>query len=113
MKMFSFARALTLTTLACLALPVACGDDDDSSPMNPPVGGSDAGGEPGNTPTPEGGAGGAAPGIVLPGTGTTSKTITCGDDDMCKSTPTLLPTLFVDPCCAADKSCGVSTTFMA
>lgn len=110
MKMFSFAKALTLGTLVCLTLPVACGDDDDSSPVNP---GNNAGaggdsGEAGSGPT--GGTGGS---VSLPGTSTTSQTKTCGDDDMCKSTPTLLPTLFVDPCCAADMSCGVQTSFMA
>jgi hypothetical protein len=109
MKSFSLAKALTLGTLLCMTLPVACGDDDDSSPVTPPANNAGAGGE----PTSDGGAGGAAPSLMLPGTGMTSKTITCGDDDMCKSTSTLLPTLFVDPCCAADKSCGVETKFMA
>jgi hypothetical protein len=108
MKMFSFAKALALGTLVCLTLPVACGDDDDSSPVNP---GNNAGAGGDSGEAGSGNTGGSM--LSVPGTSPTSKTITCGDDDMCKSTPTLLPTLFVDPCCASDMSCGVSTTFMA
>jgi hypothetical protein len=109
MKSLSLAKALTFGALVCFTLPVACGDDDDTTP-NSPVGG--AGGESPNPPggmTGDAGAGGAGP-ITLPGTGTTSKTVTCGTTK-CTSTATLLPTLFVDPCCTADDECGVATQF--
>lgn len=97
-----------------LALPVACGDDE----ANPPAkAGSDAGGEAGagtdngGGSSVDGGAGGAAPMISIPGTSPTPKTIQCGGDD-CASTTTILPTLNVDPCCTADDACGVSTQFL-
>lgn len=106
MKSFSFAKALTLGCLVCLTLPIACGDDDDDTgPTN--TGTSGAGGEPA---TSEGGAGGAAPALMIPGTSDMSKTIKCGTN-MCSSVSTVVPTLFVDPCCAAD-ACGVSTDFL-
>ena len=107
MKSFSFTKAMTLGCLICLALPIACGDDDDDSgPSKPGAAGSGAGGE----PSGEGGAAGM-PALVIPGTSDTSKTVTCGAE-MCKSVSTLLPTLFVDPCCTTDDACGVKTDFL-
>jgi len=114
MKSFSFAKALTLGALACLAMPVACGDDA-STPTPPTAAGGDAsGGEPSQPGGGDaaGGAGGAAPIMVsIPGTSSTTMTVTCGSS-MCKSTTTLLPNLFVDPCCTADMECGVATQFL-
>jgi hypothetical protein len=118
MKSISFAKALTLGCVMSLAFPIACGDDDDDSPA-PNVGGdgSSSAGESstsGGTGSvmPAGGEGGTgAPALVIPGTSETSETIQCGGDD-CKSTTTLLPTLFVDPCCTADDACGVATDFL-
>jgi hypothetical protein len=104
MKSFSFAKALTFGALVCFTLPVACGDDDDKTPT--PSGGT--AGEGAGGAAGEAGAGGAM--LTVPGTGTTSKTVTCGTTE-CSSTPTLLPKLFVDPCCTADDACGVATQF--
>jgi hypothetical protein len=113
MKAFSFPKALTLGCLLCLSVPVACGDDESNPKPTPSDAG--AGGEVSGTggvpSTTEGGAGGDGPMLSLPGTSTTSKTVTCGTT-MCKSTATLLPTLFVDPCCTADDDCGVATQFL-
>jgi len=112
MKSFSFPKALTLGCLLCLSVPVACGDDE-SNPPKPSPSDAGAGGEvtgTGGLPSVDGGAGGAGPAIMLPGTSTTSQTIECGTS-MCKSTSTLLPTLFVDPCCV-DDACGVDTQFL-
>ena len=117
MKSSSFAKAITLGCLMCLALPVACGDDESSPNPSPGAGGSDAG-APSTTPTAgtpgnmgDAGAGGAPAPMTIPGTSTTSMSKTCGGTK-CDSTKTLLPTLFIDPCCAADDSCGVSTAFL-
>jgi hypothetical protein len=95
MKSISFAKLLTLGCFALL-LPVACGDDDDDTPT-PPDGASGAGGE--------------AP-ATIPGTGTSSETVECGAD-ACSSTKTLLPSLFIDPCCTAGaNTCGVDSGFL-
>jgi hypothetical protein len=114
MKSFSFTKAFTLGCLVVLALPVACGDDETNPPAK--AAGSDGGGEAGagtgGTPSVDGGAGGAAPAVMIPGTSTTPKSIECGGD-ACASTKTILPTLNVDPCCTADDACGVSTQFLA
>jgi hypothetical protein len=119
MKSISFAKALTVGCLMSLALPIACGDDDDDSPGPNNIGGDgNSAGEPssnggtGNMMTPAGGEGGTGtPALVIPGTSTTSKTLQCGGE-ACKSTSTLLPTLFVDPCCTEDDACGVDTEFL-
>ena len=101
----------------CLALPVACGDDESSPNPSPGAGGSDAG-APSTTPTAgtpgnmsEAGAGGAPAPVTIPGTSTTSMSVMCGGVK-CDSTKTLLPTLFIDPCCDAVDDCGVSTEFL-
>lgn len=113
MKSFSFAKVLTLGAFVCLAMPVACGDDDSTPTPTPAAGGDGAGGEPGHPAGGDaaGGAGGAAPMVTIPGTSSTAMTVTCGTS-MCKSTSTLLPNLFVDPCCTADMECGVETQFL-
>ena len=77
--------------------PIGVGGDDPGVV----VGGSAAMGE-----------AGAAPGLGIPGTSTTSKTIDCGGET-CKSASTLVPTLFVDPCCSAENTCGLKTDFLA
>ena len=106
MKSFSFTKALTLGCLICLALPIACGDDDDDTGPSKP-GAAGAGGE---SSTPEGGAGGM-PALMIPGTSDMSKMVKCGSA-MCASVSTVLPTLFVDPCCADGDVCGVKTDFL-
>jgi hypothetical protein len=111
MKSFSFAKALTLGCLVALTLPVACGDDDDTSTTKPGgTGGESAGG----APSADAGAGGAAPAIVIPGTSPESKTVKCGTA-MCSSVKTIIPAVFVDPCCSGDggDACGVDTQFFA
>jgi hypothetical protein len=101
MKSFSFAKAFTLGALLCMTLPVACGDDDDSStPAPTPVGGA-AG---------EGGTGGEAPAMLPPGISSTTKTEMCGAD-ACKSAA--VGPVFVDPCCDATDTCGLNTGFLA
>jgi hypothetical protein len=105
MKSFSLAKAFTLGCIACLALPIACGDDETTPSKPSNVG--DAGGEGGGAMS-EGGAGGAAP--LPPGLSTTSKTVECGAD-MCKSVGPVGP-VFIDPCCASD-ACGLDTGFLA
>lgn len=113
MNWLVFARALTLGCLACLAGPVACGDSESGS-RSGAGGSSAAAGAEGISGEPTTGAsgGGSDPEVGIPGTATTSKTISCGAAQ-CSSVRTLLPTLFVDPCCAADGACGVATEFLA
>ena len=110
MKSFSFAKALSVVALACFALPVACGDDDDATPTTP-VGG--AGGEPavntGGDPTTDGGAGGT-PTMLPAGLSDTSKTEMCGGDNSCSSAA-VGGVVFIDPCCAGD-ACGLATGFL-
>lgn len=111
MKSISFAKILTLGCFALL-LPVACGDDDDDGNPGPSggsagtagqgVGGGEAGGD----------AGGAPGAPTIPGTSDESETIECGGDD-CASTGTLLPTLYINPCCTAGaNTCGVDSGFL-
>ena len=109
MKSFSFGKALTLGCLVCLVLPVACGDDDDTTAK------PGTGGEPGaaGQSATEGGAGGAAPALMVPGTSDMTKTIKCGTA-MCSSVKTIIPgPVYVNPCCAGDAgdACGVDTQF--
>lgn len=105
MKSISFGRALTLGCLICLALPVACGDDDED-PVN--TGGTgNVGGAGGDT-----GEGGEPPVASLPpGLSATPSKTPCGDA-MCSSSPLLGGALNVNPCCTPDKKCGLSTEFL-
>ncbi len=116
MKSFSFVKALTLGCLVCLTLPIACGDDDDSTPTTKPSG---SGGEGGESYGPAGGekgeltAGGAGTALP-PGISSASKTIACSSS--CTSSKVGLATTvyYIDPCCAGtDKACGVDTGFLA
>jgi hypothetical protein len=112
MKVFSFAKALTLGTLLCLALPVACGDDDDSSGPITPTGGSDAGGDSGN-PGPEAGAGGMMSAMLPPGiSDKPSSTMCTGSTDKCDSAA-VLGGLNIEPCCDTTDTCGLNTGFLA
>jgi hypothetical protein len=98
MKSYSFAKLLTLGCFALL-LPVACGDDDESTP-----------GPVGSAGESSGGEGGAAP-LQIPGTSPTSETIECST--ACMSTATLAG-VFLDPCCTDDDAyaCGVDSGFL-
>lgn len=115
MKSFSFAKLLTLGCFALL-LPVACGDDDEDGSPGPSGGSAGSGGEApgvgGEAGGGAGGAGGAPAPASIPGTSTKSETIECGADD-CSSTSTLLPTLFIKPCCTVGSAaCGVDSGFL-
>jgi hypothetical protein len=105
MKSFSFTKALTLGCLVCLALPIACGDDDDdSNKPNTPGAGGEAG-------SPSAAAGATA---LPPGLSETPQTITC--DTSCKSAQVGAASqlVYVDPCCAGpDKACGLNTGLLA
>jgi hypothetical protein len=68
-------------------------------------------GRAGSAPTPEGGAGGTTPVIMIPGISQMPVTVVCGGET-CQSVKTLAPNVFVDPCCAGD-ACGVNTQFLA
>jgi len=111
MKSTSLAKAFTLSTFICFALPVACGDDDDNKPGGPmSEAGSNAGGEANAAPS-DGGAGGAA---QLPA-GISSMPVTVECSSSCSSAKVGLGMQFVyiDPCCAeADGACGLSTDFL-
>ncbi|MDF3069655.1 MAG: hypothetical protein K0R38_5256 [Polyangiaceae bacterium] len=111
MKSFSFAKILTLGCFALL-LPVACGDDDegDGGPVGG-SGGSAAGQSPGVGGAEAGSDAGGMPSVEIPGTSDSSTTTQCGGDE-CTSTETVLPTLFIDPCCTAATTCGVDSGFL-
>jgi hypothetical protein len=97
MKYVSFAKLLTLACFA-LALPVACGDDDDKPAPEAAAGQSGSGGEGGGVPE-------------IPGTSATPETIQCATEE-CKSTSTLAGN-FLDPCCTAgERACGVDSGFL-
>jgi hypothetical protein len=107
MKPFSFAKLLTVGCLLALALPVACGDSDDSND-EPGAAGSGAGGD-GSGASTSGGTGNAGDGGgSLPGISDVSKTEMCGGNS-CKSGN--VATYFIDPCCAGD-GCGLDTSFL-
>jgi hypothetical protein len=74
----------------------------------PPMAGTTGRG--GTRTLPDGGAGGAGPGIMIPGISDVPKTIMCGGDS-CSSVTTLAPGVYVDPCCVGD-ACGVSTQLL-
>ena len=112
MKSISFGKALTLGCLVCLALPVACGDDDDDGPTNnggKSGSGNSAGAGDGGM-VGEAGAGGSAPSLPA-GLGPTPSTKECGDAT-CASSPLLGGSIHVNPCCTADDACGLSTDFL-
>jgi len=107
--------------LVCLSLPVACGDDDDSSPGGAGKAGSggsagssgasgksgSANGSAGETPsmTSEGGISGMLP----PGLSDVPSTTTCGAD---KCSSAKVTNVYVDPCCTTMDSCGLDTGFL-
>src|SRR5215216_485486 len=106
MKSISFGKALTLGCALCLALPLACGDDDDDSPNNGGTSGS------GNSAgaAGEAGAGGSAPSLPA-GLSPKPSTKECGDAT-CSSSPLLGGSINVNPCCTADDTCGLATDFL-
>lgn len=111
MKSISFGKALTLGCLICLALPVACGDDETDPPAKAgsgnSAGESGAAGEGGS-----GGGGGTAP-TLPPGLSATPSMKACdAADDPCASAPLLGGSINVDPCCTAADTCGLSTGFL-
>lgn len=115
MKSFSFAKALTVGCLLSLSLPIACGDDDDSTPNNTAgtssTGGDGAGGEPGSNGGMSAAAGAGGAGASLPpGISSTPKMVACGAE-MCGSAA-VPPALYIDPCCDAG-TCGLDTGFLA
>ncbi len=113
MKSFSFAKALVVSSLLGLVLPVACGDSEENPNPNPSDGGEDGGGgQPPGTGAmggePAAGGGAALP----PGISDMPSTIECGGD--CTSASVGLGALqfHIDPCCENDV-CGLNTTFLA
>lgn len=109
MQSFSFAKALTVGCLLCLTLPVACGDDDDSSPTKPGTGGEPSGSA--GQPSTDAGAGGAMTASLPPGISSAASTKVCGAE-MCDSAKAG-PSVFVDPCCATGGACGLNTGFLS
>jgi len=112
MKSFSFAKALVVSSLLGLVLPVACGDSEENPNPNPSDGGEDGGG---GEPPGTGGtaAAGGAPAVMLPpGISDMPSTIECGGD--CTSASVGVATLqfHIDPCCDNDV-CGLNTAFLA
>jgi len=109
--------AVVLGATFCLATPLACGSSD-SNP-SPSGAGQSSGGAMASAGTPatsnggtggtgtSGGGGGTGGVILPPGTSTTPKTIQCGGD--CTSARAVV---YVDPCCTADNTCGVDTTYL-
>lgn len=117
MKSSTLKRAFTLGCLVCLALPIACGDDDDDTPGTAGKGGSAGSG--GNPATGGGGKGdsaGMAPGgggagvDLPPGLSTEPSTEECGAET-CESSA-VAGLYHINPCCAPDGSCGLDTTFL-
>jgi hypothetical protein len=113
MKSFSFAKALTVGCLLSLSLPIACGDDDDSTPNNTAgtssTGGDGAGGEPGAGGMSEAAGAGGAGASLPPGISSMPKTEACGTE-MCGSAA--VGPVFIDPCCDSG-ACGLDTGFLA
>jgi hypothetical protein len=112
MKSTSLAKALTLSSLICFALPVACGDDDDNSPSTKPEAGSNAGGQAGAGQVPgDAGAGGGAQ--LPPGISEMPSTVECSSTCSSAKVGALGQFVYIDPCCAgADKACGLSMEFL-
>lgn len=111
-------RVFTLGCLVCLALPVACGDDDDDAPGTAGRGGSagssatagNGGGGRGNTAgsmAADAGAGTELP----PGLSEEPSTEECGAET-CESAPAG-GVYHVDPCCGAGDACGLNTAFLS
>jgi len=112
MKTFSFTKALTLACLVGLSLPIACGDDDDDAPVGTAGTAGTAGkgrGEAGAAGATNSGEGGTAA-MLPPGLSDMPSTEECGANacESAKAGP-----IFIDPCCATDGSCGLSTGFLA
>lgn len=131
LRWFSVGRAVAFCALA--AAFVACGHTGSNGDEPGNLGGGGVGGAGGRAtagkssggsdvagksasmpvggrtqdPPASAGAGGVTLPII-PGVSTTPTTLMCGGQS-CRSIKTLLPNAFVDPCCAADDACGVST----
>ncbi len=122
MKSISFGKALTLGCLICLALPVACGDDETDPPAKGGSGNSagepGSAGDPGVTPGDAGagggdGGGGTGAAMLPPGLSATPSTKACdAATAACKSAPLLGGSINVNPCCTAADTCGLSTDFL-
>jgi hypothetical protein len=110
MKSRSFASALALGFLACVSLPVACGDSTNDSGGSSSSNGGEVSGGASSTEAGSGGAG-TAPVALPPGISNTGQTLTC-DTASCKSVG--VGPVFVDPCCAATAdTCGLNTGFLS
>jgi hypothetical protein len=118
--------AMTVLVLpACIVL--SCGDTEHAgdTTVGTDGGASDGGAADGGAPSkggtrPVGGGGSGTAGSgglgfggipMVPGISDMPKTVTCGKAK-CGSVTTVLPNLFVDPCCAGDQ-CGVSTQLLS
>ena len=117
MKSLSFARALIATSVLCLALPLACGDSEDTDPTpNPNVGGE--GGEPtggGGEPTAAGGAAGGGAPVMLPPGISDMPYPDAECSEACESGQVGLGMVnyYLEPCCTeADNACGLNTAFL-
>ena len=117
MNSSTLKRAFTLGCLLCLALPVACGDDDDDAPGTAGKGGSagssgtsgSGGGGRGNT---AGSPSDAGAGMELPpGLSDEPSTEECGAET-CESAQAA-GVYYVDPCCGAGDACGLNTGFLS
>jgi len=112
MKSLSIKRAFTLGCLVCLALPLACGDDDDGAPGAAGKGGSAGSAGKGSTSGSGGRAGEGGAGTELPpGLSDEPSTLECGAET-CDS-EAVAGLYHINPCCAADSACGLDTTFLA
>jgi hypothetical protein len=114
----SLKRVFTLGCLVCLALPLACGDDDDDSPAAGGKGGSagSTSGSAGKGGSTSGSGGraptdGGAPDELPPGLSDEPSTKECGAET-CESSA-VAGVYHINPCCAADDACGLDTTFLA
>jgi hypothetical protein len=112
MKSFSFAKALTLGCFVCLALPIACGDDDEGTPKPNNEAGSDGGGAGPMGMAGAGDGGTPAAPMLPPGLSSDPSTETCGAET-CESAAVAGGAVYVNPCCATDNACGLDTGFLS
>lgn len=109
--MLSFGKTVLLGCILCGAVPVACGDSEET-PASP--GGAGEGGSPdgGNGGRSGSASNGGAP--EIPGIGDTPQSLSC-DARTCTSASIAILNVYVDPCCAgADQdACGLDTGFLS
>jgi hypothetical protein len=108
----AFGKALLLGCVVCAAMPIACGDTEETPPPKGDAGEGGGGSGGSNNGRSGSSTGGTSP--EVPGISDTPKSVECGGET-CASAHIPIQQVYVDPCCAGpdEDQCGLDTGFLS